>query len=656
MSRWRAVTRWFRTQPETDSVLASLMSQTSDVMVCFDFQTPVDPAGPGDQINKRLRDAVIVEASTPFARSFGFEKREDVIGQHMMDLFRNRVPDWFVRYGTEVENEQFKNLERVVQVPLPGGRTVPLRIHMQNIFDGDLLVRQWVTIRDVSDQERSKQALIESERIKSIALEAANLRTFKLDFEPLSAGIDPGGPEQQESDPELLQTWAREIDTADLERIRAQLRAVRSGALETVHALFRMQTGTRPPRSMEMWGRAMEHDESGRARGVTGVFVDRTELRNLESRMRTAQKLETLGVLAGGIAHDFNNLLMAIMGSAELARESDDASADLDQVEAAAQRASELCNQLLTYAGKATPALTSIDLSNVVEEMTELLRLSVDRNARLEFQIEGPTWVRGDAAQIGQVAMNLVKNASDALEGRDDPITITVGHCTYEPSWQATHRAGAELSPGEYGYLEVSDPGTGMSAEELEKLFDPFFTTKFSGHGLGMAVVLGIVHGHHGGVLVDSQPGDGTSVRVVIPQVAAPHEVETRAAALPERRIAGRVLLVDDEPGVRQVVSKMLEVLGADSASAVGGAEAIALMEQSGGAFEAVLMDVSMPGMDGISAAREILRAFPKTKVVLSSGLTNQSVPDDLRGRVGFVQKPYRLNELSEALDSTRRG
>jgi two-component system cell cycle sensor histidine kinase/response regulator CckA len=405
-------------------------------------------------------------------------------------------------------------------------------------------------------------------------------------------------------------------------------------------------------------------DADGAVVGTTGIARDVTdrkraeeERRLLEAKMRDAQKLESLGILAGGIAHDFNNLLMGILGNANLARlelaAESPALMTVSDIETAALRAAELTKQMLAYSGKGRFVIQRLDLSAVVREMTSLLGTVVSKKAtlRLDLGASLPP-IEADASQIRQVVMNLLTNASDAL--RDEPglITITTGEVLADREYLAASFAEEELPEGRYVYFEVSDTGCGMEEATKARIFDPFFTTKFTGRGLGLAAVLGIVRGHAGTIRVYSEPGRGTTFKILFPAADAADEVSVDAPPTTAWSGSGLILLVDDEETVRAVGRRMLERLGFRVAVAGNGRVALRVLEARAGEVTAVLLDMMMPEMSGEETFRELRRRYPSLPVVLSSGYNEQDATSRFvgRGLAGFIQKPYRVEELRETL------
>jgi PAS domain S-box-containing protein len=402
-------------------------------------------------------------------------------------------------------------------------------------------------------------------------------------------------------------------------------------------------------------------DEHGRVTGALGLATDVTEARRATEAMLHAQKLESLGVLAGGIAHDFNNLLVGILGNAGLAllEIAPDAPARriVEQIELGAQRAAELTRQLLAYTGKGAFVVERLDLSAIARETIRLQQVAVAKDARLEHDLpDGLPPVEGDAAQLGQVVMNLVGNASDALAGRPGTIRVSTRATHVDASAPTTVHRVPELRSGEYVCLEVADTGCGMDAATRARIFDPFFTTKFAGRGLGLAVVLGIVRGHDGAIEVESAPGRGSTFRVLLP-AASGVRVERRGASSStpgEAGLAGggTVLVVDDEADVRTVVTGMLRHLGFSTATAADGLEGADAFAARPDAFVAVVLDLTMPRMGGEEALRRIRRARADVPVLLMSGYDERDAVSRFLdgGPDAFLQKPFSIGDLATRL------
>lgn len=396
----------------------------------------------------------------------------------------------------------------------------------------------------------------------------------------------------------------------------------------------------------------------GMAFDITDLRKAEQQRRQLEAQIQQAQKLESLGILAGGIAHDFNNLLMGILGHASLALEDlspvSPARESVRQIEIAALRAADLTRQMLAYSGKGKFVVEAINLSELVEEMIHLLRVSISKSVTLKTNLprELPA-IEADASQVRQVVMNLITNASDAIGERNGVIGIVTGTVEADRAYLAESFLDDDLPDGLYVSIEVTDTGTGMDEETKAKVFDPFFTTKMTGRGLGMAAVLGIVRGHKGAIRCYSEPGRGTTFKVLFPAATGP-----RALARPpddetlDATGSGTILVVDDDPAIRLVAQRILGRLGYEVLLAEDGRQGVEFYRARREEIAAVLLDMTMPTMNGEEAYRELRRVNPAVRVLLTSGYSESDATDRFvgKGLAGFIQKPYRPRELAEKL------
>jgi two-component system, cell cycle sensor histidine kinase and response regulator CckA len=382
------------------------------------------------------------------------------------------------------------------------------------------------------------------------------------------------------------------------------------------------------------------------------------ERRAFEEKLRQAQKLESLGVLAGGVAHDFNNLLSGIMGHADVALLSlppgSDAALHVEQVLSGARKAADLSRQMLAYSGKGKFLVEFVDLSALVRDMAPLLAITVSKKLTLSlrFDDELPP-VEVDASQIRQVVMNVVLNASEAYGERHGEIVMTAKLVACDRAYLSSSYLDDDLPEGNYVALTVKDSGSGMSEATLARIFDPFFTTKFAGRGLGLASLLGIVRGHRGAVRVESAVGNGTSFTVLLPAAkGSERRMSTRPVTAQLWRGHGTVLVVDDEDVVRRVSKTMLERMGFTVLDAADGEEAVAIFREKSAEIRAVLLDLTMPRMDGEETFRELLQIRADVRVVLVSGFSEQSIAERLSVQqlAGFLQKPYRMEDLRQTL------
>ncbi len=396
-------------------------------------------------------------------------------------------------------------------------------------------------------------------------------------------------------------------------------------------------------------------DADGIARHVLGVATDITALkeaddarRAIEAQMLQAQKLESLGLLAGGIAHDFNNLLVGVLTNADIAlRKLGSGSAaggSIEQIQVAAMRAAELCRQMLAYAGRGEVTIETLNLTELVRELAQLMRASVSKHANVLTDLVAVPAIAADPTQVRQVVMNMITNASDALEETEGEITVRTGvrdltaqeldrDCTKQPP-----------RPGRYVHVEVTDTGRGMSPDTVTRMFDPFYSTKIAGRGLGLAAVLGIVRSHGGAIFVRSTLGKGTSCSVHFPVVSGVALIEPVA---PPARC---VLVIDDEPIVVVAVKEILELEGYAVTTAHGGHDAIELFRREPDRFICVLLDMTMPRLGGVDVMRELRAIKANVQVILMSGYERSRAAQLGDPPAGFLQKPFRSEDLLDAV------
>ncbi|MBA3849013.1 MAG: hypothetical protein C0502_03330, partial [Opitutus sp.] len=363
---------------------------------------------------------------------------------------------------------------------------------------------------------------------------------------------------------------------------------------------------------------------------ITGRKLAEREAEILQHKMQETQRLESLGVLAGGIAHDFNNLLTVILGNTSLIRLGRGVPAEagphLDKIAAAANRAADLCRQLLAYAGKGAFTIERLDVNDIVRGTTHLLEVSLNRNATLEFALgDSLPAVEADPSQLQQIVMNLVMNASDAIGETPGRIRIGTTLASLRPGELAEALPSSEIAPGTYVKLEVSDTGCGMSPEVIRHIFDPFYTTKLTGRGLGLPAVLGIVRSHQGALTVRSSPGRGSVFSIYLPGTATaaqPAADTAGAAAASLGRASGVILVADDDASVRALLGELLAQLGYEPVLTADGREAVDQFAANPARYTAALVDLTMPGLDGHATLRELRRRRPGLPCVLLSGYT----------------------------------
>ncbi|MFA6221756.1 MAG: response regulator [Desulfomonilaceae bacterium] len=391
-----------------------------------------------------------------------------------------------------------------------------------------------------------------------------------------------------------------------------------------------------------------------------------TERLEIERKVLHAQKLESLGVMAGGIAHDFNNLLMVVLGNLGLALEDlpldSEARQDVENAIQAAERSAELSRQMLIYTGSILNSPVALDLNEWLNRNSVLLKLGVSEQVTLNLAIGNALPpIRVDADQIQRLIMNILINASEAIGDKNGEVRLSTGVMDGNEGYLSHSRVEIKPEPGRFVFLDISDTGCGMDLETLRKVFDPFFTTKFTGRGLGLAEALGIVKGHRGALIVDSQIGKGTSVRVLFPALQEAQATSVQVTDIVETKVPGldtinrrkTILLVDDETEVRNLTVRRLGVLGYDTITSVDGEDGVSVFRERLNEIDLVILDFTMPRMNGVEAFGELIRIKPDVKVILSSGYTEdvilQSFPD--RRPASILRKPYDMNILKAELD-----
>lgn len=636
------------------------------VETAYDWMWEVDADGRFTYTSPRVRDVL------------GYEP-EEVVGRMAFDLLPEdevaRVAALFAEKSAQCAPvSAAENVNRHKD-----GRLVTVETNAMPILgpEGQFLGYRGVD-RDITARKQAEKALRHSQERLRLALEAAMAGAWewhpKTNEHIWSDELWALFGLALQGHPASHQTWVDLIHPDDRDRAeRIVLEAVRTGA--EVNVEYRMCR----PNGEERWlisrGKPLQ-DTEGQVERYVGITMDITarrgaeeERRRLEGQMLQVQKLESLGVLAGGMAHDFNNLLVGIVGNIELARmdmpADSPARQDLRTAEAAADQAAALCRQMLAYAGRGKVKVGRLQLEGLIEEVGRMVGAAVSGRVGIRYDFaEGVPDVEGDAAQLRQVMMNLIINASEAMGQGGGVISVSIGVARCDRA-HAVWLGPGEPPDGPWPYFEVADSGCGMDEATRARIFEPFFTTKFVGRGLGLAAVQGIVRGHRGAIEVRSEPGRGTTFRVLLPPAQGPaediREAESDGGAV-DWRGTGTVLLADDEPEVRAVGRRVLEKLGYRVMLAADGAEAIRLFHEAeagrGERIACVILDLTMPGIDGHNAFLEIRRLRADVPVILTSGYTEQDVADQFAGAglAGFIHKPYRFKELADKLRAALGG
>jgi len=587
-------------------------------------------------------DGSIIDANARMSEMLGFS-HEEVLGRGPLELcvaledrhevlerMQRRFEGEYVITGTRKDGSRFRAELQAKQGRL-GKR--PVRV---------------VAFRDVTARERTQALLRESEqRLRDLAEQAFDIMVLSRE----RVILDARGRLTQLLGYDREELVGRTIE----EFVAISQPAVAFERIGTFETVLRTKDGLEIPAAITAVFSTLD-GEPVRVSGVRDLREARrheAERRRLEQRVERSERLNSLGVLAGGIAHDFNNLLVGVLGNADLLahRLDGEERALAESICAAGRSAADLTRQMLVYAGRReTGPRTPIALGSLLEELRSLLAATLSKGAEVTLEIGPGTTVLADRAALTQVLMNLLTNASDALrDGR--------GHIRLEAQrvpvlagrWQDALGA---VAPGRgWVLLEVRDDGAGMDPATLGRVFEPFFTTKEKGHGLGLASCLGIISAHGGGVLVESTVGVGSTFSVALPAYDAPEA----APAVAPRVVAagGRVLVVDDEPLVRQLLVQALRFEGFEVLEAPDGPAALAVL--AGTKVDVVVLDLTMPGLDGAEVVRRLRASGDDTPIVLSSGYAREGITLEPGSFQGFLSKPFVLDELTRVVQQARR-
>jgi two-component system, cell cycle sensor histidine kinase and response regulator CckA len=535
----------------------------------------------------------------------------------------------------------------------------------------DLSVGVVFTVMDVSERKKAAEQLQENAFRLERAELAAKFGNWELDLNTKKIkgskgaltiyGVDKKEFELERAQQIPLPEFRPILDQALIDVIQSQkpydleFKAMRQSdkMIIDVHSIADFN-----PNTNVVWGVIQDITEKKQAQ---------EELITMEKRLLHAQKLESLGVLSGGIAHDFNNLLTVIIGNLQLAMCDCDrispAGRSLTKALEAANRSASLACQMLAYSGKGAFDVKDVNLSAIVADNAQMLRSAIAKTVNMEIELDdNMADVRCDAGQMQQLIMNLIINASEALEGKSGTVKLCTGVIDCDEALLAQSLLIEKPVPQDMAYIRVTDDGCGMSAETINRIFDPFFTSKFTGRGLGMSVVHGIVKGHGGAITVQSKLGKGTTIAVYFP---VSHETgnglqETLTQPSVNGSQTDRVseskklsfLVVDDEQQVRELMVEILNLLGHKTFSAVDGKEAMEIFNNNPD-IDIVALDLTMPEMDGVETFQRMIQIKPDVKVILCSGYS----PEEIKVRftkgcipAAFLKKPYGLSALKSAI------
>ncbi|MFO0839464.1 MAG: PAS domain S-box protein [Phycisphaerae bacterium] len=523
-------------------------------------------------------------------------------------------------------------------------------------------------VRDVTARRRAEETLRESEQRYRALFEESHDAILIASPDGMVIDVNPAllrltGCGRAEVIAKHLHD--RFVDVADRERVTNAL--VKAQGLRDIPIRVRRRDGGVVACELSI---AMRHGPAGQTLGVQAILRDVSEQqradderRRLEHQFHISQKRESLGMLAGGVAHDFNNFLVGVLCNVSLAmekiRQDREVRPHLQKVLNASRRASELARLMLAYSGQPSVDAKPLDLTTLVNDMADFLRAALPKTVSLTLQLtDGLPRVRADAGQLQQVIMNLIINGAEAIGAQPGTVRLTTSRLDLTEQAAKTEFADQKLVPGHYVVLQVADSGCGMSPETLSRIFDPFFTTKFTGRGLGLAALLGIVRGHDGAVRVESRVNEGTTFTVLLPAIAvapAPSPARDAPAPIPA---GSTVLVIDDEADIREVVEAILGRHGVNVLAAAGGRDGIDLFRAHQGEIDLVLLDLTMPIMSGEQVLHELLSIDPQARVVLSTGYSEREAGQRFASErlAGFMQKPYTAEMLVDKLARAMNG
>ncbi len=590
---------------------------------------------------------------------------EELLGRSFSELWLEEMCDLFPRMFEAFKIEGRMRSE--LQLIRKDGRQIGVIVEgrVQRDKDGAFM-RTHCILTDFTVRKRVENALLESEARLDLALRSAHMGVWSWDIVEdkryfdnhacLLLGIDPAtftGTEEE---------FFRVVHPDDRGILKTAM--ARTFAEDVMYEPeYRVVLPDGSIRCMTARGRVIR-DESGKPRRISGIVWDVTERaraagekEKLESRLRQAQKMETLGGLAGGIAHDFNNILSPILGYAEMIlseiQKDTQLHYDIMEIRKAGLRAKDLVAQILTFSRKKEQERLPVRLSLVIKEVLQLLRASLPTTIEIRTNISSDAnsgTAYADPTQIHQILMNLCTNSAHAM--RDGTGTLGVGLENVEVDSESAARYSG-VKPGSYLKLSVSDTGCGMSAEVLSRIFDPYFTTKAEGEGagLGLAVVYGIVVSYGGTISAYSEPEKGAVFHVLLPRIQ-PADLPVPASFEPLPKGHGRILIVDDEKTVNDMESRMLRRLGYEVVSKSGSQEALDAFRSEPAHFDLVLSDQTMPKMTGAALARELIEIRPDIPIILCTGHSDAIDEDKAKamGIRGFLMKPLSLESLAKTV------
>ncbi len=596
------------------------------------------------------------------------------------DIFLNHPFLRFILHEDRPEvHRRFDRLSRgerispaIFRIRIRGGERRWVRASIQSLIQGETFQGARGVLSDLTEIKRAEEVIALSEdryrRLFHNTSDAVYLWEVDSDGNPARCieVNDVALRMTGYSRSEMLKMTPRDLETAEMAgRIPAVMQKLAKSGRATFEMVHRSKSGETIP--VEINAHLFSIQNRKVILSVTRDIRDRKraeqEKKELEEQLRESQKLESLGLLAGGIAHDFNNLLVGILGTSSLLLEELPEDSPMREsvgtIFRSAKRAADLTHQMLAYVGKGHFHVEQIDLAATVREMANLLESSLPKKGRFVLDLEPDLpMIEADVAQINQLVMNLVINAAEALGDDVGTVTLQLRKRSVDRDEFGRMKFGENAKPGSYVEMIAEDTGIGMDETTLNRIFDPFFTTKFTGRGLGLAVVFGIVRSLHAALEVESSFGRGTRFRILFPAVSTPVSGRTAAPEPPDTAAgeSGRILIVDDEEAVRSVAKALLERAGHSVVIAGEGEEAIRIITRDKH-FTAILLDLMMPRMNGDEVARKLIQLGCTAPIILSSGYNEKEAQSrfDEQGLTAFLQKPYTYEELIRTINAVHQ-
>jgi len=615
-----------------------------------------------------------------WVKMFGFGDKTEPLGLDSRTLYPNEKESEGVgRLYQELPHCQVAHTEAVMK--RKDGSLFEAAVYLRAVDPEDLSKGVISAILDITEKKEAQRQVEVAQRKLERALNGAELGWWCLEIPTQRVDRNERYAEMLGYSPEEIELtrsgWETLVHPEDLGRTLRVLDDHLKSKAPFFESEYRMRTKDGRWKWVLDRGKIIERDAEDRPLLVAGTILDISYRKELEQdhiemqrKVLQAQKLESLSLMAGGIAHQFNNLLQIVLGNLELLEmnmpRNSRAGSFVDSAFKAARRAAKLSGLMLDYTGQSLYISKDVDANEIVVKGKKLFSSLVPKNVEFVVNLGDVRHaVLGNAAQIEQVIMSLVTNAAEAADDGPGEIRLATGEMDCDEAYLATTRQELHPAPRRYVFVEVSDTGRGMDTAALERIFDPFFTTKFMGRGLGMASVLGIVRGHRGGIRIDSTPGKGTTVRVLLPAGPALGESRESLERTREQEIStavssessGKVLIVDDDEAVLQVGADLLASLGYESLKAIKGEEAIEVCTEQGNSVRCVIVDLSMPKMDGLLTLRELNHRRPDLSIIVSSGFPEPEarlIVGDV-DVAGFLTKPYDLDTFKAVLEKAQK-